>query len=279
MKKLVLSLGISLSIINASYLNYKPNMEAYATARTLNVEVYTEGSEVAQYGVPGAFTTRFPLIASRVHTFYYGAATININFTNVNSNYHIWSSDFYNCLSNDGIASYNVFCQHNGGSSAGLSYVCPTYHNSNINNIRYDFFDDYSYNPLEKAVVILTAGKMCNYTASTHQTINGIHYSLDNQMLVRDYDYTKSIYDYVNVIERGLDTYDLNHIDYATKTLAHEIGHCYGIADHYGTYYGDARDYCIWGYYKETPSVVNNLNICSDCRQTLLNNANNYNHS
>ncbi len=116
----------------------------------------------------------------------------------------------------------------------------------------------------------ITATRLCSKDGTTHQdNIYGTHYSSNHTMIVRDTDYINqnvvSLYDY--------------EIYLVCKTVAHEIGHAYGVADHYNTVYGDDRDNCIWGRNKNNPDVYEDLVICDECRQTILANGNKFNYT
>lgn len=67
------------------------------------------------------------------------------------------------------------------------------------------------------------------------------------------------------------------------KTMAHEIGHWFGVTDHYG---GDApstneelgqSEYCIWGERRNDLTVYEALKMCSYCESIVKQNANYYN--
>lgn len=64
-----------------------------------------------------------------------------------------------------------------------------------------------------------------------------------------------------------------------TGVCSHEIGHLYGVTDHYNTIYGDDRDNCMWGANYSNESVINNMLICNTCKNTITNNKSRYNHS
>ncbi|MBO5882925.1 MAG: RICIN domain-containing protein [Clostridia bacterium] len=79
------------------------------------------------------------------------------------------------------------------------------------------------------------------------------------------------------------------------KTLVHELGHIYGVIDHYDDVDDDDNvktteylnqtvgpwydDNCIYGLYKEFNDIKSNLTICEGCRRTIEANANNFNHN
>ena len=57
-----------------------PAIQVDAASRTMNLKVYFDVTTTSQYGVPGAFYTRFPRIASKVQGFYFGAFSINSTY-------------------------------------------------------------------------------------------------------------------------------------------------------------------------------------------------------
>ncbi len=89
-------------------------------------------------------------------------------------------------------------------------------------------------------------------------------------MVVRDYDYT--VYE-----QTWMGNYE--NVLWVSKTVAHEIGHLYGVEDHYGVVYGDDRDNCIWGKNKEDESVCESFSMCETCYNTIKNNNGLFNHS
>lgn len=67
-------------------------------------------------------------------------------------------------------------------------------------------------------------------------------------------------------------------------TTIHEIGHLFGVKDHYGgeapdtdEELGQARN-CIYGEDRENSAVLNNMTICSYCTQVIESNVNWYSH-
>ena len=74
------------------------------------------------------------------------------------------------------------------------------------------------------------------------------------------------------------------------KTFLHEIGHFYGLKDHYGgsvlstdqmnaeageTIYSGS---CMYGENRETSSVLTNLTMCEGCQRTIRANMNKFDH-
>ena len=72
------------------------------------------------------------------------------------------------------------------------------------------------------------------------------------------------------------------------QTLIHEVGHLFGVIDHYGLnnpgpetlniQFGrtDFSKYCMYGDEKEDLSIINNLTICGGCRSIIESNRNQY---
>ena len=76
-----------------------------------------------------------------------------------------------------------------------------------------------------------------------------------------------------------------------TRTTIHEFGHLFEAPDHYGELglpstqalidsTGDYRfnSNCIYGEYKNTPEVADNITICEGCRARIIANISQYAH-
>lgn len=64
------------------------------------------------------------------------------------------------------------------------------------------------------------------------------------------------------------------------KTIAHELGHNYGVSDHYDNdklLPGQSHD-CIWGKNRFNEDIMNNLVVCSFCKDILSKNSRTYIH-
>ena len=65
------------------------------------------------------------------------------------------------------------------------------------------------------------------------------------------------------------------------KTILHEIGHWYGVPDHYSASVdpnSSYSNYCIYGAQRESPTVLNNLTICEGCQAVIRANASKFQH-
>lgn len=261
MKNKLIALAISLSLFSASCNTYMPAMRADATSRTMNLKVYFDITTTTQYGVPGAFYTRFPRIASKVQGFYFGAFSINLNFTNLKQA-DVISTEMSECLTEYYNTNFNRYC-------GIVDALCSSSHHTNEFKVRDDFFSKTGFNTSNCVAVYLSCGIFCHGNNSAHHTANGSTFTAYDFLEVRDSDY----------VRYNTSLADTKYINYTSEVLAHEIGHLYGVLDHYNTEYGDSRDNCIWGKNMYNESVAQNLSICSTCRETIMANADNYNHS
>lgn len=265
MKKRITALLLCAGLLIPSDTFSKPELKAHsAGTRQLNIITVFGSSEAAIYGVPNAFNERFERIAAKVSGYYNAAFSINLKFSKPTTNFIVYSPAD-TCRGNN---STNIIqlCTHT--TDANCNNNGP-YHCSNCKVIKNSIFPLPRPN-LNGVEMYITATKLCSKDGTTHHgNIMGMHYSSNHTMIVRDTDYTYqsviSLYDY--------------YIKRVCKTVAHEIGHAYGVADHYNTVYGDDRDNCIWGSNKDDKDICENLTICSTCRQTILDNGNKFNYT
>ena len=288
MKKRIISAILSLAVMFTAASSYsEPSQRAEATANTMNIIPYYDATTVVKYGAPSMFLTRFPYVANRVKGFYNAAFSIHLNFSPYGQNGSmVITTQMSNCLQDNNLSQYyDKWCQHYNSvqTDETMNLFCTLYHHTNKYKVKNYMLDNYSFDSSNYVALYLTCGKICNYNAAKaqpHYDIYGCAFPSQNIMLVRDYDYTKNIYEYYNFFYRTIeDKADTNHSDYVSKTLAHEIGHFYGAPDHYDITYGDDRDYCIYGKYKSDSYVAYHFSLCSDCYNTIYSNRGNYNHS
>ncbi len=232
--------SVCMMVTMVSLLN-EPCVKADAADRQLNIEVCFGTTETAQYGVPNAFTNRNDRITARVHSVYMAAFNIHLNFSQPDTNYVV-SSPADTCrLYND----FDAFCTHTTNSAC---MNANPYHCTNASHNVLNLFWDKP--TTGRRYLLITASKLClGTTNSSGQQIHGEALGLNTgfaggeSMVVRDYDYVKEENAHIT---NWLGNYE--NTTWVSKTVAHEIGHFYGVEDHYDTIYGDERDYCIWGY-------------------------------
>lgn len=253
MKKM---LAILISI--CTFLILPVNNNTFAANRQIGVQVVFVASELGTYGVPNAFHNRYDYYSGRVYTFYRAMWEIRIDFK-VPASGNVVISCVDSCLS--GNSTYDAFCTHTTNT---LCNNLGSLHHTNAQVIK-----NYLYpnpRPLSNyADLYVTSTRICSKNSGVHNSLNGICFTTDKCMLVRDTDYTKSYYS-----SASLDMY------YVSATLVHEIGHLYGVTDHYNTYYGDARDDCMWGYNHTQYNIVSRFQICDGCRAVVSANADKY---
>ena len=68
------------------------------------------------------------------------------------------------------------------------------------------------------------------------------------------------------------------------SVIIHELGHLYGVDDHYDATVGPndslgRSDNCIWGINKDDPNVNSNYTMCSYCTSVLKEHCGNFNHN
>ncbi len=129
-------------------------------------------------------------------------------------------------------------------------------------------------NPLTTRFYLhVTAASLCWKRESSHYAVEGLnrHTSTKSRMIVFDNDSVK-----IHNVSNWLG--DTNNIIYVTGTIVHELGHAYGVEDHYDIHYFDARDDCLWGYNHDDEDINDHLQMCSVCYSTIRDNTS-VNHS
>ena len=160
-------------------------------------------------------------------------------------------------------------CTHVGESSCKNSLLhtdgtasLQTYHHNNIFNLVLRIpFPDIS----QSVKIVFTGHKTCAVVDLVHREhpFYGITFPDIGLMAIMNFD--------------GATT--------ETKTTVHEFGHLFGAPDHYdadgqnstgylNSLYSDRKfsDSCIYGAYKDSDNVMNNLIICEGCRKTIAEN-------
>ena len=245
----------------------EPSQRAEATANTMNIIPYYDISTTTQYGVPGMFLTRFPHVATRVSGLYMGLASIHLNFSSFNQNGStVVTTNMGTCITSK--TNYDGRCTHFSN--------CNNSHHTNYVILANQVLVNYSFNSSNYVALYLSCGRFCYNYSTGHSEIRGHAFPSSNLILVQDYDFSIDEDDYHYVIPRDVYITDLEHTDYVSGTLAHEIGHLYGATHHYN---GTGEEYCLWGDKRHDPEVVYHLTVCSPCQQTIYSNRGNYNHS
>lgn len=253
---LVLSLGFATCVPASS-------LKTDAASRQLNIISTFGVSETSTYGVPNAFLTRYNKIADKVSDVYWNNFSITLNFTKPSMGYGV-TSCAYECRYTSGNGNFDSWCMHVSNPYCKNS---GPYHCTNCAVIKNDVFP-IPNNDMDGYQMHFTAVKLCNNNSNgTHGSINGMHYP-GEFILIRDTDYLHESHLY----------YGDYSVTYVAKTVAHEIGHAYGVQDHYSSP-DDGNPYCIWGYYKDKEQVADNLTMCAACRVTIMMNGNRYNQS
>jgi len=246
----------------------RAEIDADAAAKTLNIVVNFGTSETSQYGVPNEFLGRYNAITNRVSYLYSDKFSIKINFSKPTTNFVV-TSPADTCKANT--ATYDAPCYH--ASYSQCSNNGPLHHTNSryIKNTLFPAVDPNVYG----MQMHITAVEMCyvdneGQSDERHLEAYGMAFRNGGFIVMRDYDYTMIN---GNINWQG----DTSKIYYTVSVMAHEIGHLYLVDDHYDEPYGDARDYCIWGYYKDVENVANNSIMCSDCRAVIQANSNRFN--
>lgn len=259
MKKRLLALILSCCMLALAFKSgYIDN--AKAASRQLNIITTFDISETATYGVPNAFFSRFDAIATKVADAYRNNFSITLNFTKPTYNYVV-SSFAYECRQQYN-SYFNDICGHAINSNCSNS---GPLHHTNYHVIKNDVMPTLSSNAIDMHV---TAVKLCRVRNGEHgELIPGVNFG--ESIIVRDTDYT---------IETGVLNPSFCNVVFYARTVAHEIGHSYGVQDHYSSP-TDGSPNCIWGYNRSRDDVADNLYMCSACRVTIMQNANKFNHS
>ena len=145
------------------------------------------------------------------------------------------------------------------------------YHHTNQEKMMSGFS---TVNPSTKFLMVITGNKTCLHNASTGECRGfgnqGICYFGSNAA----FPFPQTRIGIFNADQSSTANDNL-----VTKTIIHEIGHMYGVPDHYNgiTHIGQA-DNCIWGKNKDTSTVATNLVMCPYCKNIWNNHATEYNH-
>ncbi len=237
-------------------------MRADAAEKTLNIVTTFGTSEVGQYGVPNAFMGRYDAITAKVADIYADRFGITINFSKPATNYVV-SSPADQCKT--GASTFDALCSHAANSACNVN---GPFHHTNCGYMTYHLYPNSRQRPYGLEMHI-TAVKMCAAEAGQHFLVDGVTAPDYGTLIVRDNDYAN-----VGGVSNWLG--DTEHTQYVVQTMIHEIGHLYGVQDHYNNSLG-AKDNCIWGFNKDSALVISKISMCSDCRSVIETNVRKYN--
>ncbi len=231
-----------------------------------NFHDYLNSSDITYgtYGVPTSFTTRLNNIIGFANGFYtYQGITIKCITTDAtppqNSPFTQCAQGLYNSSGLTYAESILASCTCKGTSEdpdgENACFNGDLHHNniqSFINSAPY-------YDSNNEYMAYITVAQLCTNNRGYHHYVYGSTSNSNKTIVMRDTDYCRS---HTNI---G------NACAYARKTFVHEVGHIFGIVDHYNTKTNTIKDDCIWGFNHNSPSVVANCAICPSCIYTLQN--------
>lgn len=260
----------SLSVLTASLTAF--DMGASAADDRLNIKVYMDMSMIQNYndicddvtygtyGLPISFVTRLPNVLSYVQG-YYGYHGASLNFSSFSTATDLITSPAYECACD----SSNYFSTIINGCTGVTSSQCAN-GNYHCNHISKFVGCTPSYNANNTAVLFLTTSNICVAESGSHFNVDGATNPSAMYSLVRDVDYAyyhPEDYPYA----------------YARMIVAHEIGHFFGVADHYGSNASsDSEPDCVWGSNAYRFDVARSTPACSVCGSTIYKNRNMYKH-
>ncbi len=255
-KKLKLKALLCCCISSALILSPYATMKSHA-ASGLNIDAYMDTTYTAIYGVPSSFLDRFPEIIRRTSGYYnVCGARVNISF----SSQKLLRTSARVCAENSSNIENTIRngckCYTNSQCEKGIS------HHNNAEIFRNSFSSPTSSN---SATWLITATSICghNGTSGSHHGLNGVAWS-ERKILTCDYDFK---------MDEGHPEYD--PYAFATKTAIHEIGHLYGVSDHY-TILPDQYPDCVWGSNRNSYEIAKGMKTCPRCNQAIKNNLTKY---
>ncbi|MGN0621977.1 MAG: hypothetical protein ACI4I9_08920 [Porcipelethomonas sp.] len=259
--------ALSILLSAAIAVNLLP-ARASAYSNYLNIKVFLASNEFTVYDLPYAYNTRFQMIDSTVNSFFYVVAGINVDLHSGLSNEYIKTTILEDC-SNYNVNRMNLICDHWSNSECNNSSpsMPSIKHHTNVYNVMNQIPNATS----NYAVMLLTPNRLCSRKSTTHKNIIGATWSASNRLIVSDMDYVH-FKDYA-------ETFSKSRTEYGRYNMVHEIGHLFGVGDHYDRSYGEDKDNCIWGINRFDYEIYSKLKICSDCQQTLNANKYKYNHT
>lgn len=154
----------------------------------------------------------------------FGAFSINLNFTNLKQA-DVISTEMSKCLTEYDNTNFNRYC-------GIVDALCSSSHHTNVFKVRDDFFSKTGFNTSNCVAVYLSCGIFCHGNNSAH----GNTFTAYDFLEVRDSDY----------VRYNTSLADTKYINYTSEVLAHEIGHLYGVLDHYNTEYVVLAEKPLW---------------------------------
>ncbi|MBQ7070721.1 MAG: hypothetical protein IJM87_05515 [Ruminococcus sp.] len=227
-----------------------PNPKAYASDNNLYVEIYVAKSFIRKNGVPGFYNT--------MNNSFNTVKNVYSNTANIDITFHFSFSDIITTAADE--CEYLDGNDYFGFCECSTNYFCShdyNHHHTYIGTISNQIPTP---NTEVKSTMLLTASHLCKHNSSNvHGYVNGVSY----------YNICKALVSHVA---------NSNGTSMLVMDIIHEIGHFYGVQDHY-TGSNTGNPYCIWGTNRQTDYVLNNNCICYSCKQTLQTNNNRFNQT
>lgn len=243
-------------------------MAVSANANTLNIKTFMENTECCVYGVPNTFN-RFNHAASRVYGFFWVSSGITVNFDFKHNNEYIRRTLLNTCLesNNNDINTMESFCTHwsNSKCTNGTISMPSIIHHTNVYNV----MNQIPNSTTNYAVMLLAPNALCFQDTNQHKGVAGKCWPASKKLIVQDWEY---------IVDDDYST-NIKDFDCVAYEMVHEIGHLYGVQDHYNNSYGVEKDNCIWGKNKYDENIYRSLIMCDDCSQILKNNKSKFNHT
>lgn len=263
LSKRLKKLGI---VISSAILFNLSSLTVSADANTLNIQVHMAQNQFTVYGLPGSFD-RLTNTTAKVRQFYLSTTGIKLNFDFYTNNNYIHETLLETCSGRSILDMLDMFlgCRHweNTECTNGTISMPSIIHHTNAQNV----MNQLPNATTNYAVMLLSPNSYCMNFDTRHSKIYGKTWPSLKELTVSDLDY---VYDEEYSSKTKLGSYD-----FAACVMAHEIGHLYGITDHYY----DENVNCIWGKNREEENIYTKMVVCSNCLKTLRENVGKYNHT
>lgn len=235
---------------------------------TLNIKLYTDEAYQKRFE---DYSSKIPSSMMAIREKYLFDFQILIKYSSINSitSWGDYCDDLTNgngdsvCPHGDNNSANNAsdgLCVNSSYSSTGNAN--QDLHHKNLYNIVYRIpFPDVTQNTM----IVFSGHRYCRMSGENHiGRANGLNWCNEGFILVTNFDSALS--------ER--------------KTILHEIGHWYGVLDHYdignapsSVEMGPGYDpNCIYGENKDSSDVIDNMKICDGCRKFIEENSSEFNH-